>query len=166
MRNQPAQGRLPPQDGRRIFRSTHPSQVLSCVIRGFFFDFKNAKPGRNRRACSAALLSPYWGDDWRSAAPGRLHVFFRVERIAVLSARTRVGAAVRSSSIRCLARRESIFSARGVKCKITCRRSARDRSLRSNCWRSSRFTISTVLRSEEHTSELQSPCNLVCRLLL
>src|SRR2546426_10014387 len=25
---------------------------------------------------------------------------------------------------------------------------------------------STVARSEEHTSELQSPCNLVCRLLL
>src|SRR5688500_19722472 len=25
---------------------------------------------------------------------------------------------------------------------------------------------SRVLRSEEHTSELQSPCNLVCRLLL
>src|SRR5256885_12160485 len=25
---------------------------------------------------------------------------------------------------------------------------------------------SGVLRSEEHTSELQSPCNLVCRLLL
>src|SRR5215467_9888943 len=24
----------------------------------------------------------------------------------------------------------------------------------------------TVFRSEEHTSELQSPCNLVCRLLL
>src|SRR5256885_11713122 len=24
----------------------------------------------------------------------------------------------------------------------------------------------TYLRSEEHTSELQSPCNLVCRLLL
>src|SRR5256885_7145268 len=24
----------------------------------------------------------------------------------------------------------------------------------------------TFLRSEEHTSELQSPCNLVCRLLL
>src|SRR2546426_5060015 len=24
----------------------------------------------------------------------------------------------------------------------------------------------TVARSEEHTSELQSPCNLVCRLLL
>src|SRR5205807_7633697 len=33
-----------------------------------------------------------------------------------------------------------------------------------------RLTIRTVtnrnLRSEEHTSELQSPCNLVCRLLL
>src|SRR5205807_8634444 len=26
--------------------------------------------------------------------------------------------------------------------------------------------ISVMLRSEEHTSELQSPCNLVCRLLL
>src|SRR2546426_8549572 len=27
-------------------------------------------------------------------------------------------------------------------------------------------TIYSVKRSEEHTSELQSPCNLVCRLLL
>src|SRR5688500_19868024 len=27
-------------------------------------------------------------------------------------------------------------------------------------------TNGQVLRSEEHTSELQSPCNLVCRLLL
>src|SRR5256885_8759194 len=26
--------------------------------------------------------------------------------------------------------------------------------------------LSVVQRSEEHTSELQSPCNLVCRLLL
>src|SRR5256885_5283163 len=26
--------------------------------------------------------------------------------------------------------------------------------------------LSTPVRSEEHTSELQSPCNLVCRLLL
>src|SRR5256885_13206249 len=29
-----------------------------------------------------------------------------------------------------------------------------------------RTPFSTSLRSEEHTSELQSPCNLVCRLLL
>src|SRR5256885_11164767 len=29
------------------------------------------------------------------------------------------------------------------------------------------FTLSgSTMRSEEHTSELQSPCNLVCRLLL
>src|SRR3989454_1773205 len=28
------------------------------------------------------------------------------------------------------------------------------------------FCIGTNQRSEEHTSELQSPCNLVCRLLL
>src|SRR5256885_12446061 len=27
-------------------------------------------------------------------------------------------------------------------------------------------TLEVLLRSEEHTSELQSPCNLVCRLLL
>src|SRR5256885_7502749 len=29
-----------------------------------------------------------------------------------------------------------------------------------------REAIAANLRSEEHTSELQSPCNLVCRLLL
>src|SRR2546426_7420776 len=28
------------------------------------------------------------------------------------------------------------------------------------------LAVLMVLRSEEHTSELQSPCNLVCRLLL
>src|SRR5688500_19736899 len=28
------------------------------------------------------------------------------------------------------------------------------------------ITVQLVRRSEEHTSELQSPCNLVCRLLL
>src|ERR1039457_885578 len=28
------------------------------------------------------------------------------------------------------------------------------------------FVLITKYRSEEHTSELQSPCNLVCRLLL
>src|SRR2546426_8230418 len=29
-----------------------------------------------------------------------------------------------------------------------------------------RLSVGQALRSEEHTSELQSPCNLVCRLLL
>ena len=29
-----------------------------------------------------------------------------------------------------------------------------------------RDSFDTSMRSEEHTSELQSPCNLVCRLLL
>src|SRR5256885_3546712 len=33
-------------------------------------------------------------------------------------------------------------------------------SVRQSCW------VSSLGRSEEHTSELQSPCNLVCRLLL
>src|SRR5256885_8510366 len=33
-------------------------------------------------------------------------------------------------------------------------------------WNSKPILPSGCLRSEEHTSELQSPCNLVCRLLL
>src|SRR2546426_5666841 len=36
---------------------------------------------------------------------------------------------------------------------------------RDKYWLSLALTI-PVVRSEEHTSELQSPCNLVCRLLL
>src|SRR2546426_4992658 len=28
------------------------------------------------------------------------------------------------------------------------------------------LAVASLVRSEEHTSELQSPCNLVCRLLL
>src|ERR1039457_7671994 len=37
---------------------------------------------------------------------------------------------------------------------------------RSRASRNHRVLWPLVLRSEEHTSELQSPCNLVCRLLL
>src|SRR5256885_13015808 len=33
-------------------------------------------------------------------------------------------------------------------------------------WARRAFEEAVGLRSEEHTSELQSPCNLVCRLLL
>src|SRR5256885_10851251 len=33
-------------------------------------------------------------------------------------------------------------------------------------WKPSPDGTSVAIRSEEHTSELQSPCNLVCRLLL
>src|SRR5256885_9800289 len=32
-------------------------------------------------------------------------------------------------------------------------------------WRGPWAAIESALRSEEHTSELQSPCNIVCRLL-
>src|SRR5256885_9725265 len=45
-----------------------------------------------------------------------------------------------------------------------------DRTLRARAFDISRYMLplatNTSLRSEEHTSELQSPCNLVCRLLL
>src|SRR5256885_12144087 len=37
---------------------------------------------------------------------------------------------------------------------------------RRNVLRSMAVSLPLSLRSEEHTSELQSPCNLVCRLLL
>src|SRR5688500_19836779 len=46
------------------------------------------------------------------------------------------------------------------------------RSRRAGSSRSSEFAVAVSghlggeVRSEEHTSELQSPCNLVCRLLL
>src|SRR5256885_8708327 len=39
----------------------------------------------------------------------------------------------------------------------------------STAWLTTQFGLSPwigLLRSEEHTSELQSPCNIVCRLLL
>src|SRR5256885_2994471 len=38
--------------------------------------------------------------------------------------------------------------------------------LSTNNWRSVSPRAHRTPRSEEHTSELQSPCNLVCRLLL
>src|SRR5256885_4952745 len=37
---------------------------------------------------------------------------------------------------------------------------------RSNAWWQMQRRRLEYFRSEEHTSELQSPCNLVCRLLL
>src|SRR5256885_5723180 len=41
--------------------------------------------------------------------------------------------------------------------------SSKPRGLSRRSWRNGR---ARTKRSEEHTSELQSPCNLVCRLLL
>src|SRR5256885_4947763 len=41
-------------------------------------------------------------------------------------------------------------------------------NIRSGLWTTQQFLENAAqdMRSEEHTSELQSPCNLVCRLLL
>src|SRR2546426_2595356 len=39
-------------------------------------------------------------------------------------------------------------------------------SICTGCSQGCNVTLDTRERSEEHTSELQSPCNLVCRLLL
>src|SRR5256885_11476024 len=45
-------------------------------------------------------------------------------------------------------------------------KAAREAKLRTSWTESDAPYEEALLRSEEHTSELQSPCNLVCRLLL
>src|SRR2546426_9789627 len=47
---------------------------------------------------------------------------------------------------------------------IWLRQAAADSTWISFMWHS--WDLKLIQRSEEHTSELQSPCNLVCRLLL
>src|SRR5688500_19252400 len=44
--------------------------------------------------------------------------------------------------------------------------SARSASVMLFDWKRDCVPLRKAVRSEEHTSELQSPCNLVCRLLL
>src|SRR5256885_5866692 len=39
-------------------------------------------------------------------------------------------------------------------------------AIKNNVSQAVSVRVAQTLRSEEHTSELQSPCNLVCRLLL
>src|SRR5256885_11284090 len=46
------------------------------------------------------------------------------------------------------------------------RSAARRRPRSGGCLTHASRTVTGLRRSEEHTSELQSPCNLVCRLLL
>src|SRR2546426_9253799 len=47
-----------------------------------------------------------------------------------------------------------------------CTRRNRSSASRLRPWANGRSRPANHARSEEHTSELQSPCNLVCRLLL
>src|SRR5256885_9110574 len=51
----------------------------------------------------------------------------------------------------------TLFRSRAERHPCRCPAPSRPRARRRRCG---------VARSEEHTSELQSPCNLVCRLLL
>src|SRR2546426_2059802 len=55
--------------------------------------------------------------------------------------------------------REDQGPSRGLACFVTRHRFHRR-------WKDGRPRRWRTMRSEEHTSELQSPCNLVCRLLL
>src|SRR6266566_9427323 len=59
---------------------------------------------------------------------------------------------------------------RGPGCQVRpgmkANRCRRPRTMGWPMFAATRPTVSCGRRSEEHTSELQSPCNLVCRLLL
>src|SRR2546426_5251163 len=57
-------------------------------------------------------------------------------------------------------RRGSIRPTRIVSSGFICCSSRSSPRPSAHCW------VTNATRSEEHTSELQSPCNLVCRLLL
>src|SRR5256885_5682041 len=50
--------------------------------------------------------------------------------------------------------------------RATCPASAAWATAQPRCARATTRWCAATGRSEEHTSELQSPCNLVCRLLL
>src|SRR3989454_6922840 len=77
-------------------------------------------------------------------------------------------------SVACLPLSTSIAPVRGSRCRailivMTSRPSAclgADHSISSWIGRSVCARNGRISRSEEHTSGLQSPCNLVCRLLL
>src|SRR2546426_8506402 len=61
------------------------------------------------------------------------------------------------------------LSSRSLACSFLCWISASSNRLLASTKRplqARSSSLSDLVRSEEHTSELQSPCNLVCRLLL
>src|SRR2546426_9036266 len=55
---------------------------------------------------------------------------------------------------------------RGIKGEEVLKKSAIRSEFAFQCVHKLQPILSPLYRSEEHTSELQSPCNLVCRLLL
>src|SRR2546426_7209424 len=91
-------------------------------------------------AAASGAVSRGWGKRWRGPVPSRT-----ISTPRFLSKE-------KSSSRRV----EKLFASQG--------RTRSDRTTTLESWR--RPFTSTWSRSEEHTSELQSPCNLVCRLLL
>src|SRR5256885_5249700 len=54
----------------------------------------------------------------------------------------------------------------GVACSQQCARPTKSQHDGRPMEHNTQLSVSRRDRSEEHTSELQSPCNLVCRLLL
>src|SRR5256885_10244326 len=74
--------------------------------------------------------------------------------VALIAGHEHVGEELHLDAHLALALTRFAPSARHVEREMTRRQAARAR------------VISRSTRSEEHTSELQSPCNLVCRLLL
>src|SRR3989454_1384546 len=96
-----------------------------------------------------------------------------VEARCCRPSRTRAGVS-RASSARSLAAGGATGAANGARrwgaeALLTWRGTDSTTQQSPRCWRSVRAARELQHlgdRSEEHTSELQSPCNLVCRLLL
>src|SRR2546426_6750529 len=90
---------------------------------------------------------------------------------ALVDALTDSEVAVRAVALRGLSRAltdSAQLSARDVTSRIAPLLADGDSDVRVNALRALASFHDSILaaRSEEHTSELQSPCNLVCRLLL
>src|SRR2546427_4654640 len=60
----------------------------------------------------------------------------------------------------------TLFRSRNSTFSQAAKRRSRSNRMKSTCTSSEMIPRSTTSRSEEHTSELQSQSNLVCRLLL
>src|SRR3989454_7530511 len=74
----------------------------------------------------------------------------------------RIASPIRSSARSATESRAMKFDANSRMATASQRASA----LTAMRWRCTMYHAAATSRSEEHTSELQSPCNLVCRLLL
>src|SRR2546426_10560941 len=100
----------------------------------------------------------------RSSVSGRPHWLLNDE--AGLSTSQRVASTAAVSSLAVVLPMEPVMATTGTENLERCQAASRPRARVVSSTRTSGTLAGGSSRSEEHTSELQSPCNLVCRLLL